>query len=87
MDEFLTPERFAELLRVCYEAGDERLRRDHQRSLPFQDALSDRWERARRLGFGEGSSIYNSAAVFGDVRVGRKTWIGPLAASAGTVTV
>src|SRR5438128_2380565 len=77
MDEAMDLERFAELLRACYEAHDERLRRDYRRSLPFQDAVLDRWERARRLGFDEGASIYNSAAVFGDVRVGRKTWIGP----------
>lgn len=37
----------------------------------------DRWERARELGFGEGSSIYDSALVLGDVSVGRHTWIGP----------
>jgi acetyltransferase-like isoleucine patch superfamily enzyme len=65
------------LLRACYETRDDQLRREHGRSLPFQDAVFDRWERARRLGFGDGVSIYNSAAVFGDVRVGRNTWIGP----------
>jgi acetyltransferase-like isoleucine patch superfamily enzyme len=73
----MTSERFAELLRACYDARDDQLRREYQRSLPFQDAVFDRWDRARRLGFGEGASIYNSATVFGDVRVGRNTWIGP----------
>lgn len=29
------------------------------------------------LGFGEGTSIYDSAHVFGEVKVGRNTWIGP----------
>jgi acetyltransferase-like isoleucine patch superfamily enzyme len=77
MDESLTPDRLAALLRACYETADNALRQDYQRSLPFQDAAFDRWERARRLGFGEGSSIYNSAAVYGDVRVGRQVWIGP----------
>lgn len=77
MDERLTPERFAELLRASYLAADERLRAEFQRSLPFQDALFDRWERARRLGFAADVSIYNSAAVFGDVSVGLATWIGP----------
>lgn len=48
------------------------------RDLPFQDLLTDRWERARNLGFGEGSSIYQSAYVYGDVQVGSQTWIGPL---------
>ncbi len=77
MDEPLTAERFAELLRESYLAADERLRAEYQRSLPFQDAMFDRWERANRLGFSAGASIYNSAAVFGDVKVGAATWIGP----------
>lgn len=77
MDEALTPQRFAYLLRETYLAADERLRKDFQRSLPFQDALFDRWERANRLGFSEGASIYNSASIFGDVAVGAASWIGP----------
>ena len=70
MDEALTPEQLTELLRACYTVADERLRREYARSLPFQDAVFDRWERARSLGFGERASIYNSSAVFGDVKLG-----------------
>ena len=77
MDASLTPEALALLLRAYYEHEDGRLRREYRRSLPFQDAAFDWWERAARLGFGEGASIYNSAAVYGDVRVGAHTWIGP----------
>ena len=77
MDEPLTPERFAELLRASYLAADERLCAQFERSLPFQDAMFDRWERARRLGFAPDASVYNSAAVFGRVSVGAATWIGP----------
>jgi acetyltransferase-like isoleucine patch superfamily enzyme len=47
------------------------------RDLPLDELFSDRWERARRLGFGEGANIYGSAYVYGDVSVGEKTWIGP----------
>jgi acetyltransferase-like isoleucine patch superfamily enzyme len=47
------------------------------RTLPFGDYFVDRWEKARRLGFGEGTSIYDSALVLGDVKVGKGTWIGP----------
>lgn len=47
------------------------------RSLPIPEKINDRWERARRLGFGKGSSIYDSAIVIGDVKVGENTWIGP----------
>lgn len=64
-------------LRALYERLDEDLRDQWQRSLPFQDALIDRWDRARRLGFGDEASIYNSALVLGDVEVGDSTWIGP----------
>ncbi len=77
MDDDLTPEGFAELLRASYFAVDDRLRAEFQRSLPFQDAIFDRWDRASRLGFGPEASIYNSATVFGEVSVGRATWIGP----------
>lgn len=48
-----------------------------KRTLPFGDYVVDRWEKAKELGFGEGSSIYDSAIVFGDVKVGDNTWIGP----------
>lgn len=47
------------------------------RSLPLGDYVVDRWEKARILGFGGGSSIYDSALVIGQVRVGRNTWVGP----------
>lgn len=57
------------------ERADKRAK--FNRVLPFGDYVSDRWEKARTLGFGEGSSIYDSALVLGDVSVGKQTWIGP----------
>src|SRR5688572_8652435 len=48
-----------------------------RRTLPFGDYVVDRWEKARELGFGEGASVYDSALVLGDVKVGAHTWIGP----------
>jgi len=62
---------------ALYLEREEELKEEFSRSLSFQDALFDRWERARRLGFGEGASIYNSTQVFGNVSVGKHTWIGP----------
>jgi acetyltransferase-like isoleucine patch superfamily enzyme len=64
-------------LRATHRALAEEMRASWNRDLPLPELLADRWERARRLGFGEGSSIYDSSYVFGDVRVGRHTWIGP----------
>jgi acetyltransferase-like isoleucine patch superfamily enzyme len=48
-----------------------------KRSLPLADYVVDRWEKASELGFGEGSSVYDSVLVLGDVKVGANTWIGP----------
>lgn len=66
-----------EWLQKLYEQQDEAIRSQYERSLTFQDGLFDRWERAKRLGFGEGSNIYNSSCVYGDVKVGKHVWIGP----------
>ena len=57
---------------------------NHQRSLPFADAIFDRWERAKELGFGERTSIYDSSLVMGEVEVGEHTWIGPWTLLDGT---
>ncbi len=70
-------ERFLASLRDVYKERAAELRDKFNRSLPFQDALFDRWKRASELGFGKGASIYNSAVVLGDVRVGADTWVGP----------
>ena len=47
------------------------------RALPFNEELFDRWERAKYLGFGKGTSIYDSSIVIGDVKVNKNTWVGP----------
>ena len=67
----------ADLLKALHKSRDEELRSTYNRSLPFADAQFDRWERAKILGFGEKTSIYDSSVVMGDVRVGANTWIGP----------
>jgi len=76
-DRWADPGELARALRRLHEQTDEKLRAQYRRSLPFQDGFFDRWERARRLGFGDGASIYESAAVYGDVFVGEHSWIGP----------
>lgn len=53
------------------------MRQTFNRVLPTNELVSDRWEKARFLGFGDASSIYDSSYVFGKVEVGSKTWIGP----------
>lgn len=65
-------------LSETYRALRQEMRDRWDRDLPLQELLTDRWERAQNLGFGEGASIYQSAYVYGDVSVGSGTWIGPM---------
>jgi acetyltransferase-like isoleucine patch superfamily enzyme len=64
-------------LRELYEGLRTEMRGKWNRDLPFEELLFDRWERAQKLGFGEDTSIYHNSYVFGDIRVGKNTWIGP----------
>ena len=64
-------------LKGMHSVLDDAFKQQFNRSLPFADELLDRWERAKNLNFGDGSSVYDSSYVFGEVKVGRNTWIGP----------
>lgn len=73
----LFTKRLADLLKRLYRIKRSTMMRQHKRVLPSYELLNDRWEKAAYLGFGKGSSIYDSATVFGEVSVGTDTWIGP----------
>ena len=55
----------------------DEMREKWNRDLPFQELIFDRWTRAKDLKFGDGTSVYQSSFIFGDVIVGENTWIGP----------
>jgi acetyltransferase-like isoleucine patch superfamily enzyme len=78
------PEAARRRVHEMYAALRTEMRARWHRDLPFDELLFDRWERARSLGFGEEASIYHSSYVYGDVRVGSKTWIGPFTLLDGT---
>ncbi len=59
-------------------------RRKFNRVLPLNELVTNRWEKAAYLGFGKGTSIYDSSIVFGEVKVGQNTWIGPFTILDGT---
>lgn len=73
-----------EQLRGLHATLRDEMRSRWNRDLPFEELLFDRWERARALGFGEGTSIYHSSYIYGNVRVGANTWIGPLTVLEGS---
>jgi acetyltransferase-like isoleucine patch superfamily enzyme len=53
------------------------MQQQYRRKVSVGDLLTDRWETAERLGFGEGSSCYDNVLVIGSVTVGKHCWIGP----------
>lgn len=66
-----------EKIRLLFFKLREEKREKYNRVLPFGDYFSDRWEKAKYLGFGEGSSVYDNVVIIGNVKVGQNTWIGP----------
>lgn len=80
----LDKEKFEKILKEFYEIKDKEFRDKWKRSLPFFEEIFDRWERASSLGFKEKSNIYHLSYVYGDVKVGKNTWIGPFTILDGT---
>jgi len=79
----MTKEAFEEFIRNQRELFKEKW----NRALPIPEMLLGdraRWEKAEFLGFGEGTSIYDSSIVFDNVKVGPNTWIGPFTILDGT---
>lgn len=72
------------LLSNLFRNKRDALKQDFKRVLPANEIFTDRWEKAKYLGFGEGTSVYDSCCVFGDVKVGKNTWIGPFSILDGT---
>eukprot|EP01136_Pigoraptor_vietnamica_P014290 Opistho-1_new@56308 len=72
------------ILKRLFAAKRNRMKKQYNRVLPVNELFTDRWEKAKYLGFGEGTSVYDSCTVFGDVKVGNNTWIGPYTILDGT---
>jgi len=68
---------FLSIIRLLLRKRIKDVKDSYDRYLSIGDYISDRWGKARFLGFGEGTSIYDNVLVIGDVRVGKNCWIGP----------
>ncbi len=66
-----------EELNLIHQEFSKAFKKQFDRSIPLNEELLDRWERAKQLEFGENTSIYDSAFVFGNPSVGKDVWIGP----------
>lgn len=64
-------------LRTLHDELDSEYRKQFDRSLPLNEELTDRWRRAKRSGFGDETSVYDSSFIFGRPNIGRHCWICP----------
>lgn len=65
-----------DLKSLFHELRDEK-KKKWDRVLPFEELLFDRWENAKYLKAKKGSSVYHNSYVYGNVIIGKNTWIGP----------
>lgn len=65
------------LIYIFYRWLQKKKKRKYNRYLPFNELLIDRSRKARLLKFGKGTTIHDSSHVYGNVVVGKNTWIGP----------
>jgi len=65
-----------QILRLFEELRQQK-KQQWDRVLPFDELLFDRWENASFLGAKKNASVYHNCYIYGNVRIGQNTWIGP----------
>jgi acetyltransferase-like isoleucine patch superfamily enzyme len=64
-------------LKILYKKLRQDTKKEWDRVLPFEEMLFDRWEKAKFLKAKIGSSVYANSYIYGNVIIGKNTWIGP----------
>jgi len=62
---------------LFYKELRKKKKSEWDRVLPFNEYIVDRWEKAKFVKTGKNSSIYDSSYIYGDVVIGKNTWVGP----------
>ena len=70
-------EEFFRKMNSLYKEQRQKKKTQWNRVLPFNEYLVDRWEKAKFVKAGKNSSIYDSSYIYGNVTIGKNTWIGP----------
>lgn len=86
----MTGEEFSALFDAHMQQKREEMRKKYDRVLPSGEYIFNRFDKNEYLGFGEGSSVYDTSVIMGDVEVGDHVWIGPytlLDGSAGKLKI
>lgn len=53
------------------------MKEQYNRVLPTGELLFNRFDKAEYVNAGEGSSIYDTSIIMGDVKIGKGVWVGP----------
>ncbi|MBO6108596.1 MAG: acyltransferase [Eubacterium sp.] len=73
----MTDEEFEELFENYIEKKRDRMKAEYNRVLPTGELIFNRFDKAGYLDAGEGTSIYDTSVIMGDVKIGSHVWIGP----------
>lgn len=68
---------FGRLLEDYLSDRRDEMKKKFDRVLPTGELLFNRFDKGRYLNCGEGSSVYDTSIIMGDVRIGKHVWIGP----------
>ena len=64
-------------LRKLHNDLRDKMKKDWDRVQPFDELLFDRWEKANFIKTKKNASVYHNSYIYGDVDIGKNTWIGP----------
>ena len=83
---------FGKLYEQYMEQKRNEMKKLYNRVLPSGELIFNRYEKAGYLDCGEGTSVYDTSVVMGDVKIGKNTWVGPYtlleeAVSVGDVSI
>lgn len=68
---------FGKLYEQYMEQKRNEMKKLYNRVLPSGELIFNRYEKAGYLDCGEGTSVYDTSVVMGDVKIGKNTWVGP----------
>lgn len=72
------------LVFLIYTFLQKKKKKKWDRYLPMNELLIDRSKKAALMSLGKGTTIHDSSHVYGDVKIGENTWIGPFTILDGT---
>ena len=68
---------FGQLFEKHMKSARDEMKEKYNRVLPSGELIFNRFDKARYLECGENSSIYDTAVIMGDVKIGSNVWVGP----------